>query len=198
MVIRTWWSCGGTFSIHTVRASICLVYWAKLWVRELPVLWVCEKEIQEKIPWLCLIEEIKWPKEVKDSSLLRKAEIITSESPSTIIEGRWSSRAKEMALIVANASTLSEEDGTWFFWTRRPSPFPSGHEQPLPTPLLLSHEIRHHWSWSSSSLTMKGSIWCAVLARHLTAFLGSVVPGQISEGSMRLKGLLEKVGKALC
>ena len=73
---------------------------------------MCEKEKQEKIPRLCLIEEIKWPKEEKHSSLLRKAEIINSESPSTIIEGRWSSRAKEMALIVANASTLSEEDGT--------------------------------------------------------------------------------------
>ena len=73
---------------------------------------MCEKEIQEKIPRLCLIEEIKWPKEVKDSSSLHKAEMINSKSPLIITEGRWSSRAKEMALIVANASTLSEEDGT--------------------------------------------------------------------------------------
>ena len=102
-VTKTWWSCGGTFSIHPVRVSICLAYWAKLWARELPILWVCEKEIQEKIPRLCLIEQIKWPKEVKDSSSLRKAEIINSESPSTITEGRWSSRAKEMTRTTANA-----------------------------------------------------------------------------------------------
>ena len=57
---------------------------------------MCEKEIREKLSKLCLIEEIKWPKEVKGFSSLRKAEIISSESPSTITEGRWSSRAKEM------------------------------------------------------------------------------------------------------
>ena len=39
---RIWWSSGGTSSIHTIRASICLTYWAKLWARELPNLWVCE------------------------------------------------------------------------------------------------------------------------------------------------------------
>ena len=76
---------------------------------------MCEKEIQEKIPRLCLIEQIKWPKEVKDSSSLRKAEKINSESPSTITEGRWSSRAKEMARTTANASTLFEEDGDLIF-----------------------------------------------------------------------------------
>ena len=115
-VTITWWRWGGTSSIHTVRASMCLAYWAKLWARELPVLRVCEKEIQEKIPRLCLIEQIKWPKEVKDSSSLRKAEIINSESPSTITEGRWSSRAKEIALTAANASTSSEEDGNLVFF----------------------------------------------------------------------------------
>ena len=115
-VTRAWWSCGGTSSIHTVRASICLAYWAKLWVRELLDLRVCEKEIQEKLARLCLIEEIKWPKEVKDSSSLCKAEIINSESPSTITEGRWSSRAKEMARTAANASTSSEEDGNLVFF----------------------------------------------------------------------------------
>ena len=114
-VTRTWWSCGGTSSINTVKASIRLAYWAKLWARELPDLWVCEKEIQEKTSRLCLTEEIKWPKEVKDFSSLCKAEIINSESPSTIIEGRWSSRAKEMTLITANASTSSEKDGNLVF-----------------------------------------------------------------------------------
>ena len=76
---------------------------------------MCEKEIQEKIPRLCLIEQIKWPKEVKDSSSLHKAEIINSESPSIITKGRWSSRAKEMARTAANASTSSEEDGNLIF-----------------------------------------------------------------------------------
>ena len=42
-------------------------------------------------------------------------EIINSESPSTIIEGRWSSRAKEMALTTANASTSFKEDGNLIF-----------------------------------------------------------------------------------
>ena len=116
-VTRTWWSCGGTSSIHTVRASICLAYWAKLWARELLDLRVCEKEIQEKTSSLCLIEEIKWPKEVEDPSSLCKAEIINSESPSTITEGRWSSRAKKMALTAANASTSLRKMVTWFFRT---------------------------------------------------------------------------------
>ena len=58
-VIRAWWSCGGTFSIHTMRASIYIAYWAKLWVRELFDLRVCEKEIQEKTSRFCLAEEIR-------------------------------------------------------------------------------------------------------------------------------------------
>ena len=36
-----------------------------------------------------------------------------------------------------------------------------------------------------------------VLARHLTAFLGPVGPRQMFEGSIRPKGPLERVGKAL-
>ena len=54
-------------------------------------------------------------KEVKDSSSLHKAEIINSESPSTITEGRWSSRVKEMALTTVNASTSFEEDSNLIF-----------------------------------------------------------------------------------
>ena len=54
-VTRTWWSCGGISSIHTVRASMCLAYWAKLWARELLDLRVCEKEIQEKLVYnICI------------------------------------------------------------------------------------------------------------------------------------------------
>ena len=76
---------------------------------------MCEKEIQEKAYRFCLTEEIKWPNEEKDSSSLRKAEIINYESPSTITKGRWSSRVKEIALTVAIASTSSEEDGNLIF-----------------------------------------------------------------------------------
>ena len=97
---------------------------------------MCEKEIQEKIPRLCLIEEIKWPKEVKDSSSLRKAEIINCESPSTITEGRWSSRAKEMARTAANASTSSEEDGNLIFWDMEAITLPWWSRTTTPSPAL--------------------------------------------------------------
>ena len=120
------------------------------------------KRNTRKTSSLCLIEEIKWPKEVKDSSSLCKAEIINSESPSTITEGRWSSRAKKMALTAANASTSLRKMVTWFFRTWRPSPFLGGHKQQLPAPLYLSHGIWHHRSWSLSLLTVEGSIWRAI------------------------------------
>ena len=55
---------------------------------------MCEKEIQVQECKKCLIEEIKWPKEEKDSSSFLKAEMTTSESPSTIKEGRLRSIAK--------------------------------------------------------------------------------------------------------
>ena len=65
LVTITWWRWGGTSSIHTVRASMCLAYWAKLWARELLVLRVCEKEIQEKIPRLCLIVTWVYKRKIK-------------------------------------------------------------------------------------------------------------------------------------
>ena len=76
---------------------------------------MCEKEIQEKASRFYLTEEIKWPKEENDSSSLRKAEIINFEVPSTITKGRWSSRAKEIALTAAITSTTYEEDGNLVF-----------------------------------------------------------------------------------
>ena len=155
---------------------------------------MCEKDIQEKIPRLCLIEQIKWPKEVKDSSSLHKAEIINSESPSIITKGRWSSRAKEMARTAANASTSFEEDGNlvfsnmeaitlpWWSRTTTPSPTSSVSRNTAPSKLIFK-------------LVDSGP---AVLARHLTAFLGPVGPEQMFEGSVRLKEPLERVGKAWC
>ena len=112
---------------------------------------MCEKEIQEKLARLCLIEEIKWPKEVKDSSSLHKVEIINSESPSTITEGRWSSRVKEMALTAANASTSSEEDGNLVFsdmeaitlpwWSQTTTPSPTAFVSQNTAPLKLISKL---------------------------------------------------------
>ena len=58
------------------------------------------------------MEEIKWPKEEKDSSSFLKAEMTTSESPSTMKEGRLRSIAKVTAQTAAKASTSSDEDGS--------------------------------------------------------------------------------------
>ena len=63
---------------------------------------MCEKEIQVQECKKCLIEEIKWPKEEKDSSSFLKAEMTTSESPLTIKEGRLRSIAKVTAPLKAS------------------------------------------------------------------------------------------------
>ena len=71
---------------------------------ELPSYPICgyEKEIQVQECKKCLIEEIKWPKEEKDSSSFLKAEMTTSESPLTIKEGRLRSIAKVTAPLKAS------------------------------------------------------------------------------------------------
>ena len=117
-------TCGGTSSIHTEHPSIDFAYFARKWAAEFPDLRVWLKETQLQETKNCLIEEIKWPKDEKESSSLLKAEITTSESPLTIKEGRLRSIARVIARTAARASTSSEHDGSLIFSANDASTWP--------------------------------------------------------------------------
>ena len=78
-------------------------------------MWVWEKKIELKATIETFVVEIKWPKVANKASSCYKKFMITSKSPSTIMEFRPMSKAKEMALATANASTSSEDWGKQTF-----------------------------------------------------------------------------------
>lgn len=76
---------------------------------------------EQKAPIDNFAVEIKCPKVVNDSSSLLKVLMINSESPSPIIDDSPDSKAKDIALAAAIAST-SFEDGARLTFSARTSP----------------------------------------------------------------------------
>lgn len=92
----TSWRWEGTSFIHTDKPLACLTYLNKLWVTELPSLWIWERNTTKGIcsgfHWFQ-----KVTKEAKDSSLLLKVMITIFESPLRIRSERSSYCAKRSA-----------------------------------------------------------------------------------------------------
>ena len=136
------------------------------------------------------MEEIRWPKEEKDSSLFLNAEITTFESPSTIKEGRLRSIARVIAWTVASASTSFDDDGSLIFSTKEASTFPWESRTTIPnlassvslkiapSKLILmsdggggSHLGRDRWGGNDYNVVVgcaSVNLWSICLAKGMT------------------------------
>ena len=108
--------CGGTFFIYTKKLLTCLAWLANLCATNFPCLRVWEKITTWKASERDLTSSMRWPKEAKDSWLLQRALITTSEYPSKTIERKPRSWANFKALSAASASNSATKGGREIFF----------------------------------------------------------------------------------
>ena len=129
--------CGGTSSIHTYKPATCRAFFARLWATALPSLrtWVNKTRLTSVV---ILATSRMWPKGAKESSLLCKDFIMSSESPSKMNLEKPSSAAKERALAATIASTRSEEKGSWIYSVSEANTWPKLSRITTPRPALFT------------------------------------------------------------
>ena len=108
--------CGGTFFIYTKKLLTSLAWLANLCATNFPCLRVWEKITTWKASERDLTSSMRWPKEAKDSWLLQRALITTSEYPSKTIERKPRSWANFKALSAASASNSATKGGREIFF----------------------------------------------------------------------------------